>query len=73
MATTAAAAITSSGTKSPMATRKEGFGNTNGARANATSSTIPNVNAEIRGRDTTLHHMMFKPGCLDHGMVTTGY
>src|SRR6266478_2448298 len=68
-----AAVITSSGIKSPMATRNKGLGNTTGARAKASSRPTPQRSNEMWGRDTTLHHMTFATICLDHGLVTGGY
>jgi porphobilinogen synthase len=68
-----AAAITSSGIKSPIATRNKGLGNTTGARTKASSRPTPQRINEMWGRDTTLHHMTFATICLDHGLVTGGY
>ncbi len=68
-----AAAIASSGVRSPMATRKKGLGNTAGARAKATSRPTPQTSAEMWGLDITLHHMTFAARCLDHRQVTEGY
>src|SRR5580658_10155640 len=68
-----AAVTTSSGTRSPMATRKKGLGNTAGARAKASNKPTPQKSAELRFRDTTLHHMTFAARCLDDGLVTGGY
>src|ERR1700732_481937 len=68
-----AAAITSSGTASPIARRKKGLGNTTGARTKANSRPAPQRSDGMWGRDTTLHHMTFATICLDHGLVTRGY
>src|ERR1700676_3916734 len=68
-----AAAITSSGTASPIARRKKGLGNTTGARTKASSRPAPQRSDGMWGRDTTLHHMTFATICLDHGLVTRGY
>src|ERR1700732_3161051 len=68
-----AVAIASSGTRSPMARRNEGLGNTTGARIKASSRPTPQRSDGMWGRDTTLHHMTFATICLDHGLVTGGY
>src|ERR1039457_5146035 len=71
--TMTAAAIASSGVRSPMATRKKGLGNTAGARAKPTSRPTPQTSAEMWGLDTSSHHMTFATRCLDHRQVTEGY
>src|SRR5271167_4943821 len=68
-----AAIINSSGTMSPITTRKKGLGNTAGARAKASSKPTPQKSDEMWFRDTTLHDMTFAARCLDHRLVTCGY
>lgn len=70
---TKAATITSNGTMFPMLTRKRGLGNTEGARAKASSRLAPQTRAEMWLRDIMLHHMMFGARCLDDGQVTRDY
>src|SRR6266849_7027569 len=64
---------TSKGTKLPIATRKNRFGNTTGARAKANTSAIPQASDEIGRRGIPMHHMSFSSLCLGHDEVTGGY
>src|SRR5208337_5053046 len=52
-----AAAITSSGTRSPIARRKKGLGDTAEASAKTSSRPTPQRSAGMGRKDTTVHHM----------------
>ncbi len=61
--TAKAARMTNSGIRFPMATRKNGLGNTAGARAKASSRPTAATSAEMWFLDTSLHHMTFAMRC----------
>ncbi len=66
-----AAAITSSGIRSPMAVRKKGLGNTAGTRAKASSRPTPQRSDGMGRRDNTFHDTTFATLLYDDGSVTS--
>src|SRR5450759_1273955 len=65
-----AAAITSSGIRSPMAVRKKGLGTTAGTKTKASSRPTPQSSDGMGRKDTTGHDTTFATIRLDDGSVT---